>query len=158
MAAHRFTAKVEAAGEGNAWCVIRLPAELTAALGTKGRVSVKLIAGKETFRTSAFADGNGGHHIMFNKAMQAAAGAGPGGAATLALEPDTGKRVVTVPKDLRDALDAHPRLKAFFDGLSPSCRREYVGFVTEARKPDTRAKRVTQTLDMLKQGKKRVKM
>ncbi len=157
MATHRFKAKVEPAGPRGAWCYVRLPAEVTAALGTKARVSVKLTVGTTVFRTSVFPDGKGAHQAMFNRAMQVASGARTGDDVALVLEPDTEKRVVTVPKDLQDALDAHPRIKAFFDGLAPSCRSEYVDFVVEAKKPDTRAARLEKTLDMLQKGKKRVK-
>ena len=157
MAKHRFTATVEGAGPGAAWAFVRLPERVTAALGTKARVSVRIAAGKNVFRTSVFPDGNGGHHAMFNKAMQAATGTKVGDAVALVLEQDFTKRVVKVPSDLADALDAHPRLKAFFDGLAPSCRAEYVGFVVEAKKADTRADRINKTLDMLQKGKRRVK-
>ena len=157
MATHRFTTKVEAAGPRAAWCFVRLPSEVTAALGTKARVSVKLTVGATVFRTSVFPDGKGAHHAMFNRAMQVASGAKRGDDVALVLEPDTRKRTVTVPKDLRDALAANPRIEAFFDGLAPSCRAEYVGFVTEAKKPETRTARIDRTLEMLQKGKRRVK-
>jgi hypothetical protein len=157
MSVHRFTTKVEAAGPGEAWCFVRLPAKVTAALGTKGRISVRLTAGATLFRTSVFPDGKGGHHAMFNKAMQAAAGKAAGDDVALTLDVDRSPRIVKVPKDLRDALAASPRIEAFFDGLAPSCRAEYVGFVIEAKKPDTRAARIDKALDMLQKGKKRVK-
>ena len=157
MARHEFTAIIGGAGPRAAWAYVLLPAEVTEALGTKARVSVKLTAGKTVFHTSVFPDGKGGHHAMFNRAMQAATGKKVGDTVDLVLEPDTAKRVVKVPSDLQDALDAHPRLKAFFDGLAPSCRAEYVGYVVEAKKADTRGDRINKTLDMLQKGKRRVK-
>ncbi len=158
MAKHRFEARVEAAGPANAWCFARVPAAVTAALATKGRVSVKLTAGKTVFRTSVFPDGRGGHHFMFNKTMQAAAGATAGDSVRLVLEPDTAERTVVLPADLKKALAAAPRAKAFFDGLSPSCRKEYAGYVEEAKRPETRARRIARTLSLLKKGQRRVEM
>lgn len=61
----------------------------------------------------------------------------------------------TVPQDLRAAIDAVPAAKACFDAFAPSCQREYVEWVTEAKRDETRAKRLAQTVDWLKEGKKR---
>jgi hypothetical protein len=59
------------------------------------------------------------------------------------------------PDDLRAALDAAPEAAATFDGFPPSCRREYVEWVIEAKRPETRAKRVAQTVEWLAEGKRR---
>lgn len=157
MAGHRFRTKVVAGPHGEAWCYVRIPAEVTAALGTKARVSVKLTEGRNVYRTSVFPDGKGRHHAMFTQAMRAAAGVKAGDVVGLVLERDTGERKVDVPADLRKALAARPRAKAFFDGLSPSCRKEYAGYVDEAKRPETRKRRIAQTLAMLKEGRRRVK-
>lgn len=61
----------------------------------------------------------------------------------------------TVPQDLRAAIDAAPAAKATFDAFPPSCQREYVEWVTEARRDETRAKRLAQTLEWLAEGKRR---
>jgi len=61
----------------------------------------------------------------------------------------------TVPQDLRAAIDAVPAAKATFDGFAPSCQREYVEWVTEAKRDETRSKRLSQTVEWLAEGKKR---
>ena len=61
----------------------------------------------------------------------------------------------TVPHDLRAAIDAVPAAAATFDGFPPSCRREYVEWVTEAKRDETRTKRLAQTVEWLAEGKKR---
>lgn len=61
----------------------------------------------------------------------------------------------TVPQDLRAALDAVPAAAATFDGFPPSCQREYVEWVTEAKRDETRAKRLAQTVEWLAEGKRR---
>ncbi|MEA3002239.1 MAG: hypothetical protein QOH81_1027 [Sphingomonadales bacterium] len=65
------------------------------------------------------------------------------------------KPELPAPDDLRAALDAAPKAAAIFDGFPPSCRREYVEWVTEAKRPETRAKRVAQTVEWLAEGKRR---
>lgn len=68
----------------------------------------------------------------------------------------TGKKPpLTVPQDMRAAIDAVPAAKACFDGFAPSCQREYVEWVTEAKRDETRAKRLNQTIEWLSEGKKR---
>ncbi|HEX5181740.1 MAG TPA: YdeI/OmpD-associated family protein [Allosphingosinicella sp.] len=59
------------------------------------------------------------------------------------------------PDDLRAALDAAPRAAATFDSFPPSCRRDYVEWVVEAKRPETRAKRVAQAVEWMAEGKKR---
>ncbi len=62
---------------------------------------------------------------------------------------------LTVPQDLRAAIDAVPAAKATWDAFPPSCQREYVEWVTEAKRDETRSKRLNQTIEMLGEGKRR---
>ena len=65
------------------------------------------------------------------------------------------KAPFTVPQDLKAAIDAAPAAKATWDAFPPSCQREYVEWVTEAKRDETRTKRLTQTIEMLNEGKRR---
>jgi uncharacterized protein YdeI (YjbR/CyaY-like superfamily) len=65
------------------------------------------------------------------------------------------KPPLTVPQDLRAAIEAVPAAKSVFDAFPPSCQREYVEWVTEAKRDETRAKRLAQTVAWLAEGKKR---
>ena len=60
-----------------------------------------------------------------------------------------------VPDDLAAALEASPAAAAAFQGFSPSHRREYVEWITEAKREATRAKRVAQAVAWLAEGKPR---
>lgn len=64
------------------------------------------------------------------------------------------KRELVIPEYLQLALDAHPQEKEFFDSLAYTHRKEYVQWVTEAKRADTRQRRLIQMLGMLKDGKK----
>ena len=59
------------------------------------------------------------------------------------------------PQDLRSALDSNPEAAATFEGFTPSCRREYVEWVTEAKQAATREKRIAQAVEWMAEGKKR---
>ena len=67
----------------------------------------------------------------------------------------TAKPPFTVPQDLRAAIDAVPAAAATFDGFPPSCQRDYVDWVTGAKRDETRAKRLAQTVEWLAEGKRR---
>jgi uncharacterized protein YdeI (YjbR/CyaY-like superfamily) len=59
------------------------------------------------------------------------------------------------PPELDSALSANPAARAAFDGFPPSGRREYVEWVAEAKRPETRSKRVAQAVEWMAEGKRR---
>ena len=61
----------------------------------------------------------------------------------------------SVPEDLETALRGNSAASAGFVAFPPSCRREYVEWVTEAKRPETRAKRIAQAVEWIAEGKKR---
>lgn len=62
---------------------------------------------------------------------------------------------VVVPADLKQALAANKKAQATFTGFPPSARRDYVEWLTEAKRDDTRAKRMRTAVEWLAQGKRR---
>jgi len=58
------------------------------------------------------------------------------------------------PADLRSALARSAQAKATYANFSPSQRREYIEWVTEARRAETRARRVATTIEWLSEGKR----
>lgn len=65
------------------------------------------------------------------------------------------KPALGLPEDLAAALAAHPLAQATYDGFPPGQKREYVDWVTEAKRPDTRARRITQAVEWMAEGKRR---
>jgi uncharacterized protein YdeI (YjbR/CyaY-like superfamily) len=65
------------------------------------------------------------------------------------------KPPLTVPQDMRAAIDAVPAAAATFDAFPPSSQRDYVEWVTEAKRDETRAKRLAQAVEWLAEGKRR---
>ena len=60
-----------------------------------------------------------------------------------------------VPQDFAAALRGNPSAQATFDGFSPSQRREYVEWITEAKQDATRARRLATAIEWLAEGKRR---
>jgi uncharacterized protein YdeI (YjbR/CyaY-like superfamily) len=67
----------------------------------------------------------------------------------------TTKAPLEMPEDLAAALAANPAAQATYEGFPPSCRREYLEWVIEAKRPETRHKRVAQAVEQMSEGKKR---
>jgi len=59
------------------------------------------------------------------------------------------------PTELTQALKANKKASAVFAAFSPSCKREYIDWIAEAKRPETREKRVTQAIQWIAEGKQR---
>jgi len=149
-----FKTKIWAQGPNDAWHAVDIPFDVEKAFGSKGRVSVKATIGKEAFHTSIFPTGDGGHHMMFNKAMQKAANAKAGDTITMSLELDKGTEP-EVPAPLKAALKADKDAAAKFKALTPAGRREFINWILSAKREETRVERSAKALKMVMAGKKR---
>ncbi len=67
---------------------------------------------------------------------------------------DRKNRVITPPGDLQKLLGRNAGARAHFDTLSFTNQREYVGWIIEAKRPETRAIRLAKTVGLLSKGKK----
>jgi hypothetical protein len=80
--------------------------------------------------------------------------AGGGGMRQSARLPRPPKAEIAMPDDLAAALAANPTAQAHFASFPPGCRREYLDWVTSAKQPATRAKRIDTTVAQAAQGKR----
>lgn len=62
------------------------------------------------------------------------------------------KKPVVVPIELKRALARSPKAKAEFDKFPPSHQREVIGYIVEAKKPETRERRAAKTVALLEKG------
>ena len=124
--------------------MFRVPFDLEGAFG-RARPPVKVTIRGHTWRTTpGVYDGVG--YIVVNRAVKAATGVDAGDRVSVTMELDTELRRVTVPADLRAALAADPTAKSAFAKLSYTHKREYVEWVEEAKRPETRARRIAATV------------
>lgn len=89
--------------------------------------------------------------------MSQAAGLVESGQRTKSLERPkrSTKKPVKVPQELAAALKKSTMATKAFADFSPSCKREYADWIAEAKRPETRAKRVKQAVEWIAQGKQR---
>lgn len=59
------------------------------------------------------------------------------------------------PKDLHDALAANPTIRAQWEDITPLARNEFICWIEDAKKPETRAKRIAVAEDKLARGERR---
>jgi hypothetical protein len=145
----RFESTVELGGKTATG--IAIPDEVIERLGAGKRPPVTITINGYTYRTTAVRMG-GRFLVPLSAENRAAAGVAAGDDVTVDIALDTAPREVEMPPDLDTALDAEAR--AAYDGLSYTHRKEWVRWVEEARKPETRALRIEKTVLGLKAGKK----
>jgi hypothetical protein len=98
----------------------------------------------------------GGEFLVgLSRAVRQAAGVEAGETVDVKLELDTAVREVEVPEALAGALAGDPAAKAAFEALAFTHRKEYARWVAEAERDETRQRRVTQALQMLREGRTR---
>jgi len=146
-----FDAIIEDAGGGGMF--VEVPFDVEAAFGKK-RVKVKATIDGVPYRGSLVRMGKPRHTLGVLKEIREKIGKGPGDQVHVVVEEDTEPRVVEVPQDLRQALDADPDAGRLFDALGYTHQKEYVNWVTEAKRPETRHKRILKVVEMLRQGMK----
>ncbi|MFI6828164.1 YdeI/OmpD-associated family protein [Kribbella sp. NPDC050241] len=131
---------------GGAW--VEVPGEVIAGLGGGGRIPVHATFDGVAYRGSIASMG-GCMALGILKSIRTELGKGAGDPVTVTLERDAAERTVEVPADLAAALEEAGLRKAF-DALSYSHRREHVTAINDAKKPETRARRIGKALEMLK--------
>jgi hypothetical protein len=72
---------------------------------------------------------------------------------TVSLDPE-GPQVDRLGSDFAAALDAEPEARRFFESLPTFYRKNFVRWVDEAKRPETRAKRIAETVGLLKAGQR----
>jgi hypothetical protein len=156
MSSQRFRATLQLHGRTATGIVV--PPEVVESLGAGRRPPVRVTLhasdGPYTYR-STVAPMGGENLVGVSAEHRAAAGVSAGDELEVELEHDTEPRVVEVPEDLASALAEDPDARRFFDGLSYSHQRAYAEWVASAKKPETRAARVGQATQMLREGRKR---
>ncbi len=68
--------------------------------------------------------------------------------------PDRPNISLEVPDEFEQALSANAKARAFFNTLAPSYRKQYLGWIQVAKRPETRAKRVRESIALLEKGEK----
>ncbi len=144
------------AAKGRSWSFLILPKKVSAKLPTRGRTAVEGVMNGRPFRATLEPDGQRSHWLKVGKKMREAAGVEVGDVVPLEIlsvgkQPEPG-----VPADLRKAMAAVPEARAVWSDITPIARRDWIHWITSAKQPETRARRVRNACEMLAAGKRRV--
>jgi hypothetical protein len=122
----------------------------TRAVWGKAKVPVKVTINNYTWR-STVGNRGGQQYIVVNAEARRSAGVKAGDVVTIALEPDTEKREIEIPKPLQKALGA--KLTQKLNALSFTHKKEFFVWYSEAKKDETRVRRIEKMKQMLATGK-----
>ncbi len=139
----RFTATLEL--NGKTATGIEVPSSVVTSLGG-GRPAVVVTLRSHSYRTTLGRMG-GRYLIPVSAAVREAAEVAAGDVLDVDISLDTAPRTVEVPDDLATALAAAPGASSAWSRLAYSHQKEWVRSICDAKKPETRARRVAAAVD-----------
>ncbi|HZQ43261.1 MAG TPA: YdeI/OmpD-associated family protein [Acidobacteriaceae bacterium] len=130
------------------WTIARVPFDPAKAWPRMIRHRVRGEVNGVRFRTSLFADGNG-YYLLVNRETQKRAGVACGDSVEVILEPDMEARPAELPEVLEALLEDEAGLRAWYDGLSESMRREIGKWVLGVKSAESQRRRAQQMAERL---------
>jgi hypothetical protein len=131
-----------------------VPFNVLEVYGTKAQVKVRGTIDGYRYRGSIANIGEG-HCMVVKKEIRQAIGKTAGDTVKVVMDIDTEPRIVALPEDFQQALDNNPKAKKIFDKFSYSHIKEYVEWIEDAKKQETRENRVKKAVEQIAGGKKR---
>jgi hypothetical protein len=154
----RFKAKLlrPATPKGASWSFLILPKSASEKLPTRGTTTVEGTLNGAPFQAALEPDGQRSHWLKVTGKMRETAGAAVGDVVALEIMPAGKEPEPKVPADLREALAAAPQARTLWSDITPIARRDWIYWITSAKRPETRARRVDNACKLLADGKRRV--
>lgn len=150
MKKYRFKGKIIQHGNMDAGYVI-FPFDVKKEFGA-ARVKIKATFDGVPYRGSLVPMGiNEGYPLLVLKEIRKAINKSFGDVVNVVLEKDTEERTVEVPDELAKAFSKKKKLKDAFDKMAYTHRKEYVNYVVDAKKPETRLRRVEKVLTAIEE-------
>ena len=146
----RFKGVLTATPRGGGGCLVPVPRQVAAKLGLKGMPKIAAVIAGHPYRGSLMPMGDGTYCLGVLKSIQEAAGVGFGDSISVELELDTTQRVVEPPADLARAMAGNKRMAEKWDKLSFTNKKEMARSLEEAKRPETRERRLAAALEKLR--------
>jgi len=131
---------------------IHVPDDVVASLGSSKRPAVHVTLNGYSYRSTVAVMG-GRFMLPVSADVREHAGVTAGDEVDVEIDLDTAPREVTVPPDVRDALDRETDAGRFFDGLSYSNKRRIVLSIEDAKTAETRQRRIATAVSLLREGR-----
>jgi len=149
MKKYTFDAEIQEGRGGGAYVVF--PYDVEKELGTNGKVPVAATIDGVPDKSALIRMGLPHHILGVPKAIRAQKNKQPGDVVTIVLWKDDEPREVAVPPELQARMKKAGVLP-FFESLSFTHRKEYCRWITEAKKDETRARRLDKAIELLTDG------
>jgi bifunctional DNA-binding transcriptional regulator/antitoxin component of YhaV-PrlF toxin-antitoxin module len=153
MAVRSFEAKVERFPGTGTWTYATIPFSAEETWGEKGRMRVKGTINGQEITAALMPHGNGLHFIILTKEIRDKAGIKEGDSIKCVLEKDR-DAPAEVPAGLQNALVKNSEAESYFNSLPPSHKKEYIKWIEEAKKDETKKNRIAKTIEMLSKKQK----
>ncbi|BAP29456.1 uncharacterized protein CHSO_0419 [Chryseobacterium sp. StRB126] len=149
-----FTAIIKQNGEMNA-AFVEFPFSTEELFNKKGQVKIKvLFDDKVEYRGSLAKMKSDCHLLGLTQDIRKQLGKTFGDEVTVSLMEDKEERIVTIADDITSAFNENPDAKELFDKMSYTHKKEYIRWIEEAKKPETRENRKVKMIQMIIEGKK----
>lgn len=127
---------------------VDVPVEVSEWFGEGGHIPIEGLLDGSGIRGTLVPAGDGRHLLYLNKEMRHGIGIEVGDLVELVLWRDESSREVELPEDVRTALDGAGVLDRFLS-WAPSHQREYLVAIEDAKRPETRRRRIESTIEQL---------
>lgn len=127
---------------------VDIPVEVSSWFGETGHIAVEGLLDGQGIRATLVPLGEGRHRMFLNREMRDATGIQLGDRVQLVLWNDRKPRGPDIPEDVRSALEAAGVLDRF-QSWSPSHQREYLVVIEDAKREETRVRRIESTIEQL---------
>ena len=148
----RFKAPILQPPEYPTASYVEFPWDIKETFG-KGRVKVKVWF-DDVFYRGSLVKMNGVAMLLMRKDVKAKVNKDYGDIVAVTVEEDLEERKVEVPALLKKAFKSEPKAKSFFQKLSYTHQKEYATWIKEAKREETKNRRVEKTIQLLLDGKK----
>ncbi len=134
---------------------IVFPFDVLSIFGKKGQVKVKVLFDEKIEHRGSLSKYRSPFHWLgINKELRAKIGKSFGDIVKIELWEDQEERIIEIPEDVQPLFDENPKAFEIYQKLSFTHRKEYMRWVTDAKKPETRASRKSKLIEMILAGKK----
>lgn len=152
----QFKAIIKQHGSMNA-AFVEFPFSTQELFNKKGQVKIKAIFDEKVeYRGSLAKMKSDCHMLGLTQEIRKQLGKTFGDEISVSLTEDLEERTVEIADDILTVFHENPEAKALFDKMSYTHRKEYIRWINEAKKPETREKRKIKMVEMILEGKKGV--
>jgi len=149
-----FTATIQQNGEMNA-AYVEFPFSTEDVFGKKGLVRIKAVFDSQVEYRGSLAKMKTDCHLLgLTQEVRKQLGKTFGDEVSVSLMEDKEERIIAIAEDIAFIFNENPKAKTIFDSMSYTHKKEYIRWIEEAKKPETRENRKIKMIQMILDGKK----